>query len=426
MVKLTPRWKIVIEHLRDPLYRNSYFLIANAIVPAILSIVLFRILADIFPPSDVGLFTTLLTGLTFVTIVGRLGLDTTLLRFLPAKISGDRGRYVNSILTASIAAAASIALLYVVAAPYFAPDLALLHDELGLAAAFIVGACLLSATTLIDIVFISHRQAGRALAKNSIAAVGRIVGLVIVARVSVSLPLSFVVYVLSLLIVLALAFWWTRALIPGYRPRLAMEKAHFAGTLGFSGANYAIAVFGSTSALVCSLLVLRSYGPEAAAYYYLATAISAVFQFIPQSISTPLLSEGSHDQRSFLRQLKRALVLSYSVTAVGLVFYVLAGPTLLGFMGPAYREGSYALSLIMISSLIPAALNMFLSTVLRLKQENRTLILANAGLAALTIAGVATVTILDLPLWAVGGGFLVAQSSVGTYAAVRLTRALRS
>ena len=50
------------RHIRDPLFRNSYFLIGNYVIVAILGSLYFILLARYYTPNDVGLAGALISA----------------------------------------------------------------------------------------------------------------------------------------------------------------------------------------------------------------------------------------------------------------------------------------------------------------------------------------------------------------------------
>ncbi len=69
----------------------------------------------------------------------------------------------------------------------------------------------------------------------------------------------------------------------------------------FAFANYAAAVLWGAPASLLPLLVTNLAGPAAAAYFYVATAVSGLVAMIPWAVSASLFAHGSHDEQQLVR-----------------------------------------------------------------------------------------------------------------------------
>ena len=147
----------VRAHLSDPLYRNSYFLIANFALPPLLGLVFLKITTSRYPVEEVGLASSLLAILTFLSTAGRLGFETSLLQILPRMSSEDQSRYVNGALVMTGAASVITALIVVLGLPTVAPRLGFVtRDPLQLAI-FLIIAVSLTWLGVLDTAAVSER-----------------------------------------------------------------------------------------------------------------------------------------------------------------------------------------------------------------------------------------------------------------------------
>src|SRR6266550_426274 len=89
------------EHWQDPLYRNSYLLMANTLVITGSGFVFWLIAARLAAPDQVGLATSVVSAMLLVSLLARLGFDVALLRQLPRMSGGEAHRLINSTLTVS-------------------------------------------------------------------------------------------------------------------------------------------------------------------------------------------------------------------------------------------------------------------------------------------------------------------------------------
>jgi len=87
------------QQIWDPLYRNSFFLMADTVVTSGLGFFFWMVVARFYSEAEVGLAVALLSSVLLIGLFSRLGLDYALIRFLPkAERPAD---LINSSFTAS-------------------------------------------------------------------------------------------------------------------------------------------------------------------------------------------------------------------------------------------------------------------------------------------------------------------------------------
>ena len=126
--------------------------------PGRLGFVFWILVAHVFTAPEVGRATSLLSATTLIGYVALLGLNTTLVRYLPTSDHRDTLITVGLLLVGSFGALLSLG--YAFAAPVFASSIAFLaHRRL-----FVVGFALMAAGSAINLVtdsiFIAYRRAG--------------------------------------------------------------------------------------------------------------------------------------------------------------------------------------------------------------------------------------------------------------------------
>ena len=71
------------QHLGNPLYRNSLYLISNSTILALTGFVFWTLAARLYPVDSVGLASAAISAMGVLSLLATLGLDYALLRFLP-------------------------------------------------------------------------------------------------------------------------------------------------------------------------------------------------------------------------------------------------------------------------------------------------------------------------------------------------------
>jgi hypothetical protein len=85
------------QHLKDPLYRNSIFLITNTAVTTGLGFFFWMVVARFYTVYEVGVGSAIISAVYFLALLSTLGLDVAIIRFLPK--SQKPVELINSCLT---------------------------------------------------------------------------------------------------------------------------------------------------------------------------------------------------------------------------------------------------------------------------------------------------------------------------------------
>lgn len=77
--------KRILSQVRDPLYKNSFFIMLSSITNAGFGFFFWMIAARLYSAEDVGIATALWSSLTLILLLSRLGFDFSLIRFFPER-----------------------------------------------------------------------------------------------------------------------------------------------------------------------------------------------------------------------------------------------------------------------------------------------------------------------------------------------------
>lgn len=161
----------------------------------------------------------------------------------------------------------------------------------------------------------------------------------------------------------------------------------------------------SAPAFLLPLLVATLAGAEAAAYFYIATAVGGLVAMIPWAVSASLFAHGSHDEGQLVRyalESGRAILLLL-VPAVAVL--ILLGDRVLLLFGGAYSsEGTRLLQILALSTL-PLAVNFLFFGVRRVQRRMTAVVLCTAWILLVTL-GLSAVLLPRVGLAAAGEGLL--------------------
>ena len=75
--------KTITQHAKDPLYKNSFFLMLNSALTAILGFIFITIATRLYTVADIGLYSAIISAAGLLALFSRLGFGFGLIRFLP-------------------------------------------------------------------------------------------------------------------------------------------------------------------------------------------------------------------------------------------------------------------------------------------------------------------------------------------------------
>ena len=362
--------------------RNSMWLLMNTGLQAVLGFVFWILAAHVFTTTAVGRATSLLSATTLIGYVALLGLNITMIRYLPS--SGQRDTMITSGVLLVGSLGGLLALAYAVAAPAFASAAALLEHHALFVLVFVLMGVAAAINLVTDAVFIAFRRAKvNALVDGGIGGVTKLI-LIPVAAGSGAFGLYFAsVGGFAAAAIASLILIWT---LLGVRPRLRGTFAVMRPLLRFSGANYLGGVFTLAPALVVPLIVLARLGASAAAYYYVAFQLANLVFAGGYAVTQTFLAEGGHGEEELKILTRRAARVLAVLTVPACLVVAIGAPVLLGLFGPAYsRHGTDVLILLALAAIPVAALN-WLVTILRLLKQLMGVAVSN-GVYAVAICG---------------------------------------
>lgn len=336
--------------LRRPLYRNSILLASSRFLAIAAGFAFWVVAARYYSVADVGVAAALISLLGLVMLFSRLGLDFSIIRFLPVE---NKRQVFGTVLTITTIASAVSAIICIPVFGLASPGLsALLNPTYALL--FLIFTLTNSVVAISGNAFIAMRQGGQYLFQNA----------VIVSRIPLLIPLVFLggygifssvglAYLIAA--VLALIFI-DKSIGVGF----SIDRPFIKKSFSFSLGSYASSILSNAPVLVMPILVLSLAGEAEAAKYYIAFAVGHLVLIIPDSFSTTLFVEGSHGE-SLRKTVKTTAIAIYSLLIPAIAFIYLFGDMLLGFIGEEYKEASQLLTLIALSAMVYAVCSLFIS-----------------------------------------------------------------
>lgn len=330
----------------DELYKNSVNIIGSSVINAGLGLIFWTLAARLYPPSDIGVTTSMMGVVGFILSLSLLGLTEALVRFLPSE--NDKRAAINTatyicILTGIIITLASIFIL-----PQYQPHLSDLLNNTNGRIYYASYAVFLIISTIQDAIFVTTRRTGIILIKTLLNNLAKIL---IISFIPIKTTEGlFLAISAAQFLAMALGMIILHRVDMGFSIKIFHDiKSWFS----FSFANYATGLVSNGVLMILPLMILSSLGPEMSAYYYVAYTISTGLRFIPQGISRSLFAEGSNNFHTLKEQVKKT-VKFMAITMLPLcVILLISAEPILNIFGRQYAaNGTQSLQILIIVSLL--------------------------------------------------------------------------
>ena len=404
----------VLDHLRTPLYRNAYALIASNLLSSVLGIVYWSLAARLYRVDELGQSAAVISTMLFLSGVAQLNLRMALIRLVPE--AGPRtARLVWTAYLLSLAVTGIVGL--VVFLVLAATGSAVLAPS-GLATAggvafLVVSTMVWTLFNLQDGVLAGLRRTLWVPVENGLYGVAKIALLVglVVAMPSLGILVSwFVPMALAVLLVTsALAWRWIpahEAASPGRA--LAMGRATL---LRFVAADYVGSLFALAVTSLLPVLIVAASGARDGAYFYIVWTISTSLNLLPVNMAASMTVETIHAEADLGVATRRVAIHMARALVPMVLVVVVFGDWILQVFGPDYASGGATSLRLLAVGVLPCAVNTLYLATLRIHGRGRQIMIVQAVLAALTLGG-SLLLIGPLQITGVALAWLIAQSSV--------------
>jgi O-antigen/teichoic acid export membrane protein len=341
---------------RDSLARNSVLIMASTVGTSGLGYLYWMVAARELPRPAIGTATALISAATVVSMVANLGIGHMFIQRLPEARTAAWSRIVSAglLLGCTATAAASIAAALVL--PRVVGNFTFLAGADGVVALALT-AVALTASMLLDYVFVAHRASQGMLWRNLALAAGKVAALAALTAAGLASAAAVVLAwtVPSLLVSACTLRWNLSRLRPGWRPTgagLGDELRHVRGSMtGHHLVNLAQA---GPSALL-PVLVTAHLGAAENAHFYVAWMTASVLFMVSPAVASALYAERTNaNARS--ASLPRAALVVLVVIGLPAIVLFLAGGWILALFSPAYAAAGGLLLKILVLAAIPDAI----------------------------------------------------------------------
>lgn len=407
--------------LRDLLVQNSYFQMASAFGPSLISMVFWVIAARFYDASSVGYVVVLFSALNLLTVFASLGLGISLIRFL-TEAGPDGNKMINTSMTLGGIASVVAALIYIAGLAIWAPTMRdTLWDPI-FAIAFIAFSVVWTLRYIQSCVFLARCQSRHTFTLNMLASGSKLGLLLLAALISASYLGMFAAIGIGMTLALLTGiFIQMPAVQPGYRPAatICRDALHKIGS--YTTSNYVSRTLLQIMPFVLPMIALKVLGAEPSAYFYMAWSVGAILIVLPASIFNSLFAMASNNPGRANAETRKALKLLFTILIPAIAGLLLLADLVLELFGADYSENGANLLRIIAISVVPYSINYLHITMDRVNLASSNLIVTSAAMALLSL-GLAYVFAAEWGLFGVGAGWLFGQTAVSVVSAFRLLR----
>lgn len=406
-------------HIKDPLYRNSIFLMANTVVTTGLGFFFWMIIARFYNNADVGLGAAIISAIGLLVSLSKLGFDVGLIRFLSK--AEKPVELINSCLTIPVVVSLLIAVIFVIGVNIWSPALTFIRENILFAVAFIFFTAFLTLSSITDSIFIAKRRAGFVLSKNTI-----------ISLIKIALPFILVLFFRAFGIVSSLGIATAITVIiyllivlprvqSGYKPMFKIDPSVIRDVRRYSISNYVIGLLGAAPSLIIPILIVNRLGAKDNAYFYMSSMIAGLLFIIPGAVAQSLFAEGSHFEDQLERNVRRSYKFIFILLIPAVILLLLCGKWLLMAFGPGYSENGLLLLRVLAISSIFTGINSVYTTVLLVKRRLRELI-ALVGFTSVSLLIAIYFLTPTTGIVGVGYAMIAANGIVSAYVVIALRR----
>jgi len=405
------------QHLKDPLYRNSIFLITNTAVTTGLGFFFWMVVARFYTVYEVGVGSAIISAVYFLALLSTLGLDVAIIRFLPK--SQKPVELINSCLTLNGIMALVIGGIFIAGLSLWSPKLVFVRENAMFILAFLLFTFGWTLSGMIGSIFIAKRRAEFNLAKNTIFSL-----------LKIPLPILLVLFFHAFGIVsswgiatgIAVAvclFFFLPRVQESYKPVPNLNLNIVKNIWKYSVGNYLVSILAATPSFILPIMIVNRLSGEQNAYFYIAWTIASILFSIPFAASQSLFAEGSHSEDKLRINANKAFKFALVLLVPAIILLVVLGKWLLLLFGASYSSNALTLLWILGSSSIFVGINSIYYTILLVRHRIKELLVLR-GLIAIAVLATSVLIMPAMGIVGIGYAWLGAQALVTIYVALSI------
>ncbi len=402
---------VIIQQLKDPLYKNSFFIMLTSLSNGGFGFIFWILAAKLYPKENVGIATALISSMTLLILLTRFGFDVSIISFFPKR---DKSSIFSTSTIITTFFTVLFGIIFIIGIDIWSPRLDILRS-LQNTTLYILFLAASSIITLTTTSFNAIRKAEYSFYQS--LAVG--------SRVIILFPFVFLgamgIYgAVGASFILAGIFSFISLARSGIRLELRLDRGFLNEAFQFSAGNYIASLLLTTPAQIIPIMVLNILGSEETAHYYIAFSIASLLPMIPTASSTSLFVEGSHGEGLKKGTIKSLRAVFFLLTPAAIILYFAAG-WLLGTIGKDYAESGLLLLKIMIFSSFFNAVCLIYFSIMKIQKDVKGLVFLSGFIFSLLI-GLGYVFMLWFGVAGIGYAYLASYGAGAVIVGIRMLR----
>jgi O-antigen/teichoic acid export membrane protein len=398
----------LIQKLKDPLYKNSIFLMLSTFVGSALGFIYWIVAARLYSVEAVGIATALISAMNLIAAFSKLGFDIGLVKFLPCK--DERYKLVNLCIFIVFVFSVFLSIIFVLGLDIWSHPLKFLKENVFVFISFIIFVSASANIQILYYVFLAYRKAKFSFIQNILWFTLKLILIVFFVNfgsigifmswgiaVCLGLFLSYIIFILKL--------------ESNSSFKVQMNINIIKEIFIYSFGNYIAQNLFVLTRNILPLLVISVLGPSMSAYFYVAWSVAFLLFAIPGAVSMVLFTEGSYDIKSIKSNNIKAIKFTFAILLPAILITIIFGDKILLIFGKNYSENAFNLLIIFALSGIPFTFIEFKVATERAEGKIRSVILYYGLIAIFTIL-LSYPLMISLKLLGVGISWFIAQCIV--------------
>jgi len=358
--------------------------------------------ARLFTPEQIGIGSTLISVISLIVTISLLGLNVGIIRFLPT--SGRKNDKINTVFTITGLTAILVSTLFILTLNIFSPKLLFLKHNLYVSLFFIFSIVGMTLFTVIESICIAYRRNELILLKNTIFSIGKIIlPFLLVSFGAMGIFGSWTISaIIGFLVVFSILVFKLGYVFEPYFYDGILKKI-----IPYSFGNYVAGFISALPLMLLPLIITNILSPEITAVYYISVSLALLVFNIPSAITNSLLAEGSKNAKDLHKITRKSIKLTLITLVPAVLFIIICGKFILSLYGTHYADNGFHFLQIMVLSSVFVAANYIMSTILRLKNMIKELILVNLFTSFIILA--LSILLMRLELFGIGISWVAGQ-----------------
>jgi O-antigen/teichoic acid export membrane protein len=397
-------------HLKEPLYLNSYLLIAMQMLSTGFGFIFWALAARTLPAEDVGLASGTISVTMLLSGLAQLGLGYGLVRYLSK--SEDASGFVNLNLLISSIVGTLLAVIFILTLQMWSPALEILRANSLHPALFVILIFAWTLSVMLNWIFIATRHVIYSLTRQTSHMIVAVLLLLALSPFMRNFTAALLAHTVAVVFSVIISLGALRKALPGYHFSLRFDKV-FSGFTArrftiFSLSNYAGEQVQRGPSIILPLIVINLLGPSQGAYFFVVWTIGMAMPAWISSTAQSLFAEGSNNQ-------DQAAVYAWKSVRMGLILVgglalvmIVGGRLILSVYGPDYVENGLYLLYAVALAAIPAVLISIFVSYLRILERVKAVFVIQTAVSLLGLLFI-YLGIRQGGLFGAGVGLLLAE-----------------